>query len=110
MIAFQDLIIPVRPLSVYIPAERAPLSPSHRPESPETGTTSSPTISAIYAPAPTTTHASEAGHRWWKTILRRKKAAIEKPIMKMVPADQSSVILPSPPTDSEKTIYAKTRR
>ncbi|KAF9562956.1 nucleotide-diphospho-sugar transferase [Agrocybe pediades] len=54
----------------------------------------------------------EPSHRrWWQLpILRPKKARIDNTVVAIVAADVTSVILPSPPTDFEKTIYAQTRR
>jgi len=52
----------------------------------------------------------EPDKRWWEISLARKQSAAEKPVSVVVGADQSAIILPTPPTDVEKTIYAQTRR
>ncbi|TFK44990.1 nucleotide-diphospho-sugar transferase [Crucibulum laeve] len=48
--------------------------------------------------------------RWWQLSLKKKTAAIDKPATVVVKADQPALVLPSPPTDAEKFLYAKTRR
>jgi hypothetical protein len=45
--------------------------------------------------------------RWWQ--FGSTKATV-KPIIATIAADNSTVVLPSPPTDEEKTIYTQTRR
>ena len=48
--------------------------------------------------------------RWWQ-FGRKKQATIDKKVVAVVPADETSnLILPTAPSDAEKISYAQTRR
>ncbi|KAF9481194.1 hypothetical protein BDN70DRAFT_931094 [Pholiota conissans] len=100
---------PVRPLDIYVPAGR-----KSEPDSPQTPATSTPVLAevATTTPAAEVPADSTPAKRWWQISLRRKKqATIDKDVVAAVPADEAStLILPSAPTDYEKTSYAQTRR
>ncbi|KAJ3499607.1 hypothetical protein NLJ89_g10082 [Agrocybe chaxingu] len=88
----RDLITPVRPLATYDPSRRQPTQNSDSSNSSSIDLTDAPAVATVAVETPA------------------KKAAIDKPIVATVAADNSTIILPSPPTDFEKTLYAQTRR
>ncbi|KAF9486074.1 nucleotide-diphospho-sugar transferase [Pholiota conissans] len=103
---FKELISPTRPLAVYVPSTvRDPYAtPPPSASSATVGFLSQDT----QLPSTVATEDEVPTIRWWQ-FSSHKKATV-KPIIATVAADNSTVILPSPPTDEEKTIYAQTRR
>lgn len=106
--------MPARPLGIYIPPGRAiPDSPgSSRPTSP-TATIEDPPAAVARQVLPTPP--ADAAHvpvksRSWEMLAPQKVSSIDKPIAVVTPSDQSTLILPSPPRDDEKYMYAVTRR
>jgi hypothetical protein len=69
-----------------------------------------PITVAVEPTVPEQAELAEPVKRWWQISFARKQSAAEKSLSTVVTADKSTVILPSPPTDFEKTIYAQTRR
>ncbi|KAF8952198.1 nucleotide-diphospho-sugar transferase [Flammula alnicola] len=110
--AARDLIAPTHPLAVYTPPGR---NVTEEPQSPEVSSPPLPS-GATTATVDETQVSSQPEEsqevpkkRWWQITLGRKKDRI-KPTIATVAADNSTIILPSPPTDAEKIIYAQTRR
>ncbi|KAF9047517.1 nucleotide-diphospho-sugar transferase [Panaeolus papilionaceus] len=105
----REFVQPVRPLSIYSPRERevAPRDEASSPTFPE------PEIHVAVEPeatvVPTNPEPVEY-QRWWQLFGRKKQASIEKPAAAVVAADLPAIILPTPPRDEEKVIYAQTRR
>jgi len=105
LIFLKDLIAPVRPLD-NTPPKREPAVSKERPSTDSSNIPSPITV----AVEPSVSNQAEPVKRWWQISLARKQSAAEKPVSVVVAADQSAIILPTPPTDVEKTIYAQTRR
>jgi hypothetical protein len=103
----QDLIAPVRPLDT--PPKQEALEPEGR-QSTESSNVPPPISVALEPAVSTLPEQAELAKRWWKISFARKQSTAEKPVSAVVAADNSTVILPSPPTEFEKTIYAQTRR
>lgn len=96
--------MPTRPLAIYAPK---PTREVHSPEPPSPAAA----VTAVLLEDPPrspglVTDEVAKPKRWWQSSRREP---IVKPIIATI-ADNSTVILPYPPTDSEKEIYAQTRR
>lgn len=102
------MIAPVRPLDTYTPPNRGPAVSGGRPST-DSSNVPSPITVAVEPPVSNLPE-QEPVKRWWQISLTRKQSAAEKPASVVVAADQAAVILPTPPTEVEKTIYAQTRR
>lgn len=109
--------MPTRPLDIYVPPGRAP---SPNPDTPDSSRPASPSVITEDPRAATVTPALPAApadalqvpakSRAWELISGEKVSSIDKPITVVTPSDQSTIILPSPPRDDEKYLYAQTRR